>query len=215
MQADVERGAMVGKMCSHPQGCISHPPPPPLQASPARALEWEVPLEQLRPLVDAMASDAVAMAACSPGTIVSHGLEWRLKVQASPVASDAAAVPATATFIVNSLQFAVPLPPAACTLTGLSYRVEAARSAQPEGDAAAGEGGRRGQRAAAGAPLGPLSKEMPVSDTAPHNSGWGWLAFFPVLQSGSVDDPVLAPFVHTGPGGVKVLRLRVVGLGLE
>jgi hypothetical protein len=217
---DGERGAMVGR-CAHTHKADPHPPPPPLQASPARALEWEVPLEELRPMVAEVASgESEKGGVTSPGAIVSHGLEWRLQVLASAPA--AAAAPAAATrpvqlglFIMNSVRFAVPSPPAACTLTGLSCRLEAARAAQPAGDAGAVAGGRQGQRAGAAAPLGPLSKEMSVSDISEHNRGLGWPTIFPDLASGSVDDPALAPFVHTGPGGAKVLRLRVEGLGLE
>ncbi len=209
-----------------------------------------MPLEQLRPLVDgvvagvsgfekfASASGGLAVVHPSPCSFVSHGLEWRLQVQATPVASDAAAAPAAATrpvqlglFIMNSVRFAVPRPPAACTLTGLSFRLEAARvhgEGQPAVAAAAapGAGGlpAGADAAAAGAaaqPAGeaagpePRKMEMKVTDKVPHNSGLGWPAFFAALATGSVDDPALAPFVHAGPGGAKVLRLRGEVLGLE
>ncbi len=172
----------------------------------------------------------------SPCTIVSHGLEWLLKVQ--PSASDAAAAPAAATrpvqlgfFLMNSFQFAVPQPPHACKLIGLSFRLEAARlEGQPAGaaDAAAAGGGRpgvpgragRAGRGGAGVQVGPWSvgrgaSEWKQSDMARPDGGVGHSCLFPILTSGSVDDPSLAPFVHAGPGGAKMLRLRGEVLGLE
>ncbi len=174
----------------------------PLQAALARALEWELPLGELRPLVADVASGVSNYEeADSPGTIVSYGLEWRLEVVVTPK-GDSPAPPASPTaarpvqlglYLENSFRF-VPKPPAACKLVGLSFRLEAAR---PE------------------AGLPPLKKVEEQTDEAAPNMVWGWPAFFPALASGSVDDPALAPFVHTGPGGAKVLRLRAEVLGLE
>jgi hypothetical protein len=181
-----------------------HPPRCPAQAAPARALEWELPLEELRALVAGVAAGGSQRAATrSPSIIVSHGLVWRLKVVAKPAASDLhppPQLPAAPTrpvqlglFLMNSFELAVPTPPEACTLTGHSYRLEAARNG----------GGR------------PLRKDGTQPDNAKPNQGVGTASFFPALPSGSVDDPALAPFVHAGPGGAKMLRLRAEGLRLD
>ncbi len=174
-----------------------------MQAAPARALEWELPLGELRLLVADVASGASEKKQVnSPGTIVSHGLEWRLKVQVWPSGDSPEPPPATPNprpvqlglFLVNSFRF-VPTPPAACKLVGLSFRIEAARP---------------------GAGLQPLRMEVKQADGASPNFGWGWPAFLPALAGGSVDAPALAPFVHTALGSrAKVLRLRAEVLGLE
>jgi hypothetical protein len=173
-------------------------------------MEWELPLGKLRPLVADVALDKSGLeAAASPGSIVSYGLEWRLKVQVKPSgdsppppASPTAPPPATPNprpvqlglFLVNSFRF-VPEPLEACKLVGLSFRIEAARP---------------------GAGLQPLRAEVKQWDKASPNVGSGSRAFFPALAGGSVDDPALAPFVHTAPGSrAKVLRLRAEVLGLE
>jgi hypothetical protein len=183
-----------------------------LQGAPARALEWELPLEELRALVAGAALGGIEGGA-SPSTIMSHGLEWLLEVEAMPAASGPAppqlpAAPTSAAptrpvqvglYLQNNVRY-VPDLPTTCTLTGLSFRLEAVRDA---GDAAAGAGGQR-SRVGQKQELGCLP-----------NSGRGWPDFFPILTSGSVDDPALAPFLHTGPGGAKGLRLRGEVLGLE
>ncbi len=169
----------------------------PLQAAPARALEWELPLEELRALVaDVASGKSKSKAGSSPGTIVSHGLEWWLVVEVTPNVTGwlASRRPVQlGLFLVNSFRF-VPEPLAACELVGLSYRIEAARP---------------------GARLQPLRMEEEQWDKASPNSISGLRAFLTVA-SGSVDDPALAPFVHTALGSrAKVLRLRGEVLGLE
>jgi hypothetical protein len=173
-----------------------------VQAAPARAVEWELPLGELRLLVANVASGKSDFKKhTSPGTIVSYGLEWRLQVEVKPKGdSPPPPPPPTAArpvqlgvYLRNSFRF-VPTPPAACKLTGLSFRLEAARP---------------------GARLQPLRMESEQDDKASPDDGVGWRTFFPALAGGSVDDPALAPFVHTGLGGAKVLRLRGEVLGLE
>ncbi len=182
----------------------------PLQDAPARALEWDLKLEELRPLVAEVASGASGCQNLySSRKIVSYGMEWELVADvnaryAPPTSAPSARPVEVGLWVLNHFG-SVPKLHEACMLTGLSYRLEAARAQPADG---AGAQPRR--------PAGPARRLEKKREDCCRPGGFnGWFRFFPVLASGSVDDPALAPFVHTGPGGVKVLRLRAEVLGLE